>query len=65
MIKAYGSAISSPFGGAGTAQAVTERVQPAPSRPIVVTFDDSNKKSPQKLDGNSKRNPTQNCKTVI
>jgi hypothetical protein len=32
---------------------------------IVGTFDDSNKKSPQKLDGNSKMNPTQNRKTVI
>ena len=32
---------------------------------IVGTFDDSNKKSPEKLDGNSKTNPTQNRKTVI
>ena len=32
---------------------------------VVVTFDDSTKKSPEKLDGNSKMNPTQNRKTVI
>ena len=30
MIKAYGSAISSPFGGAGTPSGVTERVKPSP-----------------------------------
>ena len=66
------------FGGAGIEQSeMTERARMLPlynnfflrkragGNAIVCTFDDSNKKSPQKLDGNSKRNPTQNCKTVI
>ena len=38
---------------------------PAAESPVVGTFDESTKKSPEKLDGNSKMNPTQKRKTVI
>ena len=77
-MKFVWTAKGSHFGGAGIEQSeMTERARMLPlynnfflrkraaSSAIVGTFDDSNKKSPEKLDGNSKRNPTQNCKTVI
>ena len=77
-MKFVWTAKGSHFGGAGIEQSeMTERARMLPlynnfflckraaSSAIVGTFDDSNKKSPEKLDGNSKMNPTQNCKTVI
>ena len=77
-MKFVWTAKGSHFGGAGIEQSeMTERARMLPlynnfflckraaSSAIVGTFDDSNKKSPEKLDGNSKMNPIQNCKTVI
>ena len=60
------TAKSCPLGEGGIAAGDDGRGdRPAAESPIVGTFDDSNKKSPEKLDGNSKRIPTQNRKTVI